>query len=82
MQRLAELVTDEHLAEGRVYPPLSDIQEVSLNIAVDLAEYCYTNGLASAYPEPDDKEEYVKSFMYTSEYEIFEPETWEWPDKA
>ncbi|KAK3773297.1 hypothetical protein RRG08_023184 [Elysia crispata] len=81
-QRLAELVTDEHLAEGRVYPPLSDIQEVSLNIAVDLAEYCYTNGLASAYPEPDDKEEYVKSFMYTSEYEIFEPETWEWPDKA
>lgn len=79
-QRLAGLVTDEHLKEGRVYPPLCDIQEVSFNIAVDLANYCYANGLASAYPEPDDKADYIRSFMYDAEYEIFEPETWEWPD--
>ncbi|RUS90744.1 hypothetical protein EGW08_001455 [Elysia chlorotica] len=81
-QRLAELVTDDHLAEGRVYPPLSDIQEVSFKIAVDLAQYCYSNGLASAYPEPENKAEYIRSFMYTLEYESFEPETWEWPGSA
>ena len=72
-------MTDEHLAEGRVYPPLSSIQDVSFNIAVDLAKYCYANGLASAYPEPEDKGEYVRSFMYQPEYEIFEPDTWDWP---
>ncbi|KAK7108037.1 NADP-dependent malic enzyme-like [Littorina saxatilis] len=78
-QALANLVTDEHLAEGRVYPPLSDIQSVSLAIAVDLAEYVYKEGMASAYPEPDDKEAFIRSFLYDTDYESFEPETWDWP---
>ena len=79
-QALAGLVTDGHLAEGRVYPPLSQIQDVSLAIAVDLAEYVYKEGLASAYPEPMDKEAFIRSFRYNTDYESFEPETWEWPD--
>lgn len=28
------MVTEEHLAEGRLYPPLSTIREVSFKIAV------------------------------------------------
>ncbi|CAG5133844.1 unnamed protein product, partial [Candidula unifasciata] len=77
---VSNLVTDQHLKEGRVYPPLNEIQNVSLTIAVDLAEYVYKNDLASAYPEPEDKEAYIRSFIYDTNYECFEPETWDWPD--
>lgn len=79
-QKLAEQVTDEDLAEGRLYPPLNKIQDVSLKIATGLAEYVYKTGMASAYPEPADKEAYIRSFMYDANYECFEPETWDWPD--
>lgn len=33
-QSIADMVTEEHLAEGRLYPPLSTIREVSFKIAV------------------------------------------------
>lgn len=33
-QAIADMVTEEHLAEGRLYPPLSTIREVSFKIAV------------------------------------------------
>ena len=33
-QAIAEMVTEENLAEGRLYPPLSNIREVSFKIAV------------------------------------------------
>ncbi|RLV63069.1 hypothetical protein DV515_00018648, partial [Chloebia gouldiae] len=34
---LAEQLTDEELAQGRLYPPLSNIREVSINIAVKVS---------------------------------------------
>ena len=49
------MVTDDHLAEGRVYPPLSDIQDVSLRFATEVGELVYREDLASLYPEPEDK---------------------------
>ena len=73
------MVTEEHLAEGRVYPPLSDIQQVSTKIATYIVEYSYQHGLASHYPEPADKEEYVRSNQYSTDYESFIPPTWTWP---
>lgn len=33
-QAIADMVTEENLAEGRLYPPLSTIREVSFKIAV------------------------------------------------
>jgi malic enzyme len=39
-------VTDEDIAVGRVYPDLSRMQEVSLKIAVVIAEYAYEHGIA------------------------------------
>ncbi|XP_005090628.1 NADP-dependent malic enzyme [Aplysia californica] len=79
-QCLSKLVTDENLAEGRLYPPLNQIQEVSLKIATELAEFVYRTGAASAYPEPKDKEAYIRSFLYDTNYEQFVPDTWEWPE--
>lgn len=73
-------MTEANLAEGRLYPPLSQIRDVSVAIATDLAQFVYREGLASAYPEPADKEAYVRSFVYSAEYECFEPDTWEWSD--
>lgn len=36
-QALAQLVTEEHLAEGRLYPPLSTIRDVSFKLAVKVS---------------------------------------------
>lgn len=37
-QAIADMVTEEHLAEGRLYPPLSNIREVSFKIAVKVGD--------------------------------------------
>lgn len=78
-QTCSGLVTDAHLAEGRVYPPLSDIQEISLKIATDLGKYVYEKDLASRYPEPEDKKEFIWNSLYSTDYESFEPDVWDWP---
>ena len=50
----------------------------ALQIAVDLAEYAYRAGRASTYPEPEDKEAFIRSFLYDTDYEDFVPPTWDW----
>ena len=52
---LSALVTPEDLAVGRVYPPLSNIKDISLKIATKVAEEAYKDGMASVYPEPKVK---------------------------
>ena len=73
------MVTKEDLDEGRVYPPLSDIREVSARIAIAIAKYAYKKEVASFYPEPEDKDTFIRSQMYNTTYESFLPETWAWP---
>lgn len=41
-QAIADMVTEENLAEGRLYPPLSTIREVSFKIAVKVADGSWT----------------------------------------
>ncbi|KAL3882184.1 hypothetical protein ACJMK2_028552 [Sinanodonta woodiana] len=81
-QSLAQLVSKSDLDEGRVYPPLNQIRDVSLQIATDVAEYAYKNKLASYYPEPANKREFIWNQLYSTDYESFVPETWSWPDQA
>jgi malate dehydrogenase (oxaloacetate-decarboxylating)(NADP+) len=52
-QVLAGMVTDEDLAMGRVYPGLSQIREVSAQIAAAVADMAYDEGLARR-EQPDD----------------------------
>ncbi|XP_005287582.2 NADP-dependent malic enzyme, mitochondrial isoform X2 [Chrysemys picta bellii] len=81
-ESIAEEVTEEHLAEGRLYPPLSTIREVSFKIAVEIVDYAYKHNLASWYPEPEDKEAFVKALIYSTEYESFAIDNYRWPQAA
>lgn len=38
LQAIADMVTEENLAEGRLYPPLNTIREVSFKIAVKVGD--------------------------------------------
>ena len=64
---LADMVSAENLETSTLYPPLTDIREVSLNIAVALAEKAYEQNLAQL-PKPDDLQEYVAELMYDPSY--------------
>ena len=79
LQALAEMVTEAHLQQGRVYPPISDIQGVSIRLSTRIVEYAYSKGRAAFYPEPEDKEAFVRSYLYETDYDSFVPPTWGWP---
>uniref|UniRef100_A0A4W6FK95 Malic enzyme n=1 Tax=Lates calcarifer TaxID=8187 RepID=A0A4W6FK95_LATCA len=81
-EAIADMVTEEHLAEGRLYPPLSTIREVSFKIAVKLVNYAYKHNIASVYPEPKDKEAFVLSQVYSPDYDSFTLDTYSWPQDA
>ncbi|KAJ8401603.1 hypothetical protein AAFF_G00379200 [Aldrovandia affinis] len=76
---LAGQLTDEELSEGRLYPPLSNIREVSIHMAVKVVEYVYASGVAFRYPEPLDKDAYVRSTMWETHYDSFLPDIYDWP---
>ncbi len=64
---LADLVTDDDLAMGRLYPSLSRIREVSHAIAVAVARIAFARGLAQCDPPPD-LDAAVTSAMYAPDY--------------
>ena len=68
-EALANLVTDEDIKVGRMYPPLSTLRNCSLKIAAKVAEDAYADGTASTYPEPANKEEFIKKQLYDYEYD-------------
>jgi len=67
---LAHEVSEEDLAQGSVYPPLSRIREVSTAIAAAVAEVAYQRDLATK-PRPDDLAAYIKSLMYEPKYQSY-----------
>ena len=64
---LASLVRDEELAEGRVYPTLNRIHEVSHTIAVAVAEEVFAQKL-NTRSRPDDLPGFIRSQMFKPEY--------------
>ena len=67
---LAQLVGEDDLAMGRVYPALTRIREVSAHIAVAVARVAYDRGLATV-PKPADLLEAAKAAMYEPMYEPY-----------
>ena len=66
---LAEQVSDQNIEEGRIYPPLSSIQDVSLKIAAKTAQYFYAESLATVQPEPENKLLFIKEIQYDHTYD-------------
>ena len=64
---LAGEVTDADIAEGRVYPPIARIRDVSARIATAVAEVAYARGLARA-PAPADLAAAVRAAMFEPVY--------------
>ncbi|KAK1140175.1 NAD-dependent malic enzyme, mitochondrial-like [Acipenser oxyrinchus oxyrinchus] len=59
------------MSQGKLYPPLSNIREVSIRIAVKVVEYVYAHGVAFHYPEPLHKEQFIRSKIWNIEYDSF-----------
>lgn len=78
-QTVADYVEESDLQLGRLYPSLKNLHPVSLEIATRIAEYSYCKGLASVYPEPEDKKKYIQAHMYSTDYVPIMVEPWEWP---
>jgi len=78
---LADMVTEDDIAVGRLYPPLQNIREISVKIATKVAEEAYANGTASTYPEPEDKEAFIRTHLYDYNYDkvSYLPNTYAWP---
>eukprot|EP00611_Tribonema_gayanum_P002862 TRINITY_DN1219_c0_g1_i1.p1 TRINITY_DN1219_c0_g1~~TRINITY_DN1219_c0_g1_i1.p1 ORF type:complete len:548 (-),score=169.45 TRINITY_DN1219_c0_g1_i1:281-1924(-) len=64
---LALQVPQERLDASCTYPHLKDIRQVSLGIAVAVADNAHLTGTASA-PKPDNMEAHVRSLMYEPQY--------------
>ncbi|XP_062843976.1 NADP-dependent malic enzyme [Trichomycterus rosablanca] len=79
-QTIAEQVTEKDLAEGRLYPPLTSIRDVSFKIAVKIVEYAYRHDLATVRPEPSDKPQFIRSLVYSTDYQDFTTDSYRWPE--
>lgn len=64
---LAGLVRESELAEGRVYPSLGRIHEVSHAIAVAVAEEAFEKNL-NTHSRPEDLPNFIRSQMFKPEY--------------
>lgn len=47
-----------------------------------IVNYAYKNNMASVYPEPQDKEAFVLSHIYSPDYDSFTLDTYSWPEAA
>ncbi|MBN3305756.1 MAOX enzyme, partial [Amia calva] len=81
-ETIARLVKDEDLAQGRLFPPLDNIRDVSFKLAVKIVEYAYKNNLATVNPEPENKEDLVRSHMFSNDYDQFAVDSYSWPKEA
>lgn len=69
-KELANLVTQEDLDQGRIFPALTRIREVSLAIATAVAEVVYARGLTDM-PRPKDLSAHVQAQMYDPSYKSY-----------
>jgi len=78
-ESIAEQVSEKELSEGRVYPNLNRIQEVSLNVAVDVGKYALNKGLCHLHPSPSSIKSLIESQVYKPLYSQSLKSTWTWP---
>ena len=68
---LADLVTEDDLALGRIYPSLTRIREVSVKIATEVAKEAIHSGLAGIHLADDQVESAVRQCLYHPAYHSY-----------
>ena len=66
-RKLSEMVSEEDIAQGSLYPPLSRIREISHEIVCALVRYALEHNIAQI-SAPENIEAYVRSVTYVPEY--------------
>ena len=67
---LATSVSEADVAQGRVFPPLQRVRDISASIATAVANVAYDTGLARE-PRPHDVRALIESQMYDATYETY-----------
>jgi len=67
-QAVAGMVTEANLDQGRLFPELERIREVSLAIGIAISRVAFEHGLAGI-DEPEDLREHLATRMYEPNYE-------------
>lgn len=62
-----------------MYPTLTNIKEVSFQIALRVAQIAYLQGIATVMPEPEDKHSLIRSVLYSPDYKSYLPQTYDYP---
>lgn len=66
-EAVAEQITQEDFNNGLIYPPIKNIRNVSVNVAVKVAEEIFKSGLARV-KKPKNIRKFIKSKMYEPVY--------------
>lgn len=66
-QKLADLVSENNIQEGTLYPPLREIRNLSISIAVAVAEKAYEQGIARN-DKPSDLKQFISEYMFDPHY--------------
>jgi malate dehydrogenase (oxaloacetate-decarboxylating)(NADP+) len=69
-RKLADLVTEDDLAQGRIFPSLTRIREVSAVIATAVAEVAFKRSLTTMN-RPADLAAHIKAQMYDPTYKEY-----------
>ena len=64
---LANMVSENDIQQGAIYPPLADIRQVSIAIAVAVADQAWRQGVAGV-DRPVDVETMIMDMIYTPVY--------------
>ena len=67
---LATSVSEADVAQGRVFPPLQRVRDISASIAAAVANVAYDTGLATE-PRPHDVRALIENQMYDPTYESY-----------
>ncbi|KAB5553208.1 hypothetical protein DKX38_010519 [Salix brachista] len=70
-EALAAQVKQEIFDKGLIFPPFSNIRNISANIAAKVAAKAYELGLASRLPRPKDLVKHAESCMYSPVYRSY-----------
>ena len=61
---LAHFVTDAEIAQGKLYPDITEMREISAKIATSVASKCYDLGLARLSPKPGSMDNFIRMRMF------------------